>query len=63
MFTIGDVLVGFTQSSQAVTEGVDTSADVCAEITLPAGKELGCDIDVTFTESSGALASKYNIAQ
>ena len=50
--------IGFAETSLIVQEGTDALVMVCAEITVPSGKQLGCDIPVTFLATNGALASE-----
>ena len=53
--------IGFDQSSYTAIEGLDGDISVCVDITIPSGKQLGCDIEVPFTVNSGPLARKYKL--
>ena len=42
-----------------VVEGTHDSVQVCAEITIPVGKELGSNVEVPFIATSIERARKY----
>ena len=60
-FTIAGVIqIEFLENTLTVKEGVNITIDIFVAIIVPAGKQLGCDIDVVFNAQSGGIASEYN---
>ena len=54
----GRVTIGFNQNSFTAIEGLLGDISACAEIGLPSGKQLGCDIEIVFDAINGERASK-----
>ena len=56
----GTVMIEFENPVLSVQEG-DGVVEVCAQIIIPVGATLGCDITVLFVGSSGQYASMSSL--
>ena len=60
-YSTGLAIVGFEQAFISVIEDAHDAALVYSQITIPSGKELGCDVTVSFIASDGTRARKNTL--